>query len=310
MNQYYQVLGLNQNASQEEIKKAYKKLALIHHPDKGGSEDTFKRISEAYQILTNKKEQPQQPQSNPFNGFHNFNNFHRNIKAKNILYNVEISLEEAFFGIKKNILVNKKVVCKNCNGEGGLDKVLCNQCGGGGALLHGNIIYMCNNCMGKGFLFTKKCGSCAIGYRSESINLEFDIKPGIKNDSNIVRQNIGNEILGGTNGDVILNVKIKKHEQFELDGHDLKVNKNISIIDIFLGTEINLKTLDSEVKVKIPRFSDPNKSFRLKNMGMKKENNTRGDLFINITPKYPTEITPQEEALLNVLKNSPNFKTV
>ena len=81
-------------------------------------------------------------------------------------------------------------------------------------------------------------------------------------------------------------------------------------LDIFLGSEINIVTLDGEVKMKIPRLSDPNKSFRLKNKGMFKNNKNRGDLFVKLNPKYPQDITPQEEALLNALKNSPNFKVI
>lgn len=186
----------------------------------------------------------------------------------------------------------------------------CNQCKGHGGIRNQNIIYMCNNCMGKGFLFAKKCGSCgSTGYKRENTILSFDINPGIKSESTLIKRRAGNEIVNGTIGDVILKVKIKKHDRFILDGNDLKFYKNISILDIFLGTEFKLETLDGEVKVSIPKFADASKPFRLKEKGMLSENK-RGDLLINLNPLYPTTLTPQEEALLNALKNSPSFKAL
>ena len=305
MNQHYQVLGLNYNASADDIKKAYRNLSKKYHPDVNkdpGAEEKFKKISEAYQALTNKKPEPQ-----PNFNFHRRPN-QRVIKAKNILYNIEISLEEAFSGIVKEILINKNIVCQNCNGEGGLEKVTCNQCNGHGAVGNNRVIYMCNNCLGKGFLFAKKCGTCnSHGYTRKNININFNIPAGTKNNTNIIKSNIGNEIAGGVNGDVILNVKIKKHDLFELSGKDIKLTKDIPILDIFLGTEINAKTLDGEVKIKIPKNSDPNKPFRLRGKGML-ENGTRGDMLVHLNPKFPRNLTPQEEALLNALRNSPNFK--
>ena len=307
MNQHYQALGLKYGASKDDIKKAYRTLSKKYHPDlnkEDGAEDRFKKISDAYQSLTNDK-----PKQNNFNNKFN-SNFRRNIKAKNILYNIEINLEEAFYGTKKNVTISKKIICKKCNGEGGLDKIMCNQCHGNGGIRNQNIVYMCNNCFGKGVLFVKKCGDCmSEGYKKENINLKFDIIPGIKNDTNLIKRNVGSEVVNGISGDVILNVKIKQHDKFMLDGNDLKFYKNISILDIFLGTEINFDTLDGEVKIKIPKFSDASKPFRLKNKGMLCDGK-RGDFLLYINPLYPKNLNVQEEALLNALKNSPNFKVL
>ena len=179
------------------------------------------------------------------------------------------------------------------------------------AIRANNIIYMCNNCSGKGFLFIKKCGDCnSKGYKEENTSISVNIPKGIKNNFNIVKQGVGNEVAGGLNGDVIFNVKIKKHDLFELNGKDLKVDKNVSILDIFLGGEFNQKTLDGEVKVKINKNTDTNKPLRLRGKGML-EGSVRGDLFIKLNPKFPQKLTTQEQAaLLNALRNSPNFKTL
>jgi len=313
MNRHYQVLGLNSNATPDEIKKAYRKLSKKYHPDINKSseaENKFKEISEAYQVLTGKTKVNEPPQ-NPFNSSF-FNNFRKQktFKAKNIIYNLEISLEEAFNGVYRDIMLMKNTICKKCNGDGGLEKVTCNQCQGHGAIRGNNIIYMCNNCLGKGFLFSKKCGNCVSkGYNKENITIPLNIPKGVGNNFNLVKQGVGNEIVDGMNGDIIFSVKIKKHNLFDLNGKDLIVNKEVSILDIFLGGEFNQKTLDGEVKVKINKNTDTNKPLRLKGKGML-NNTTRGDLIIKINPKYPKELTPQEQALLNALRNSPNFKTL
>jgi molecular chaperone DnaJ len=307
MNRHYQVLGLNSNATSDEIKKAYRKLSKIYHPDINKSpeaENKFKEISEAYQVLTGKSKETTPPPRNPFNNFKQ----RRQPKAKNIIYNIEVSLEEAFSGVYKNVLLKKNKICKGCDGEGGIDKKTCNQCQGHGAVRANNIIYMCNNCLGKGFLFLKKCGECSsTGYKEQNTSISLNIPKGIKNNFNLVKQSEGNEIAGGMNGDIIFNVKIKRHPLFELAGKDLKVNKEVSILDIFLGGEFNQKTLDGEVKVKITKNTDTNKPLRLKGKGML-EGTVRGDLIVKLNPKFPQELTAQEQALLNALRNSPNFK--
>ena len=123
MNRHYQVLGLNSNATSDEIKKAYRKLSKIYHPDINKSpeaENKFKEISEAYQVLTGKSKETTPPPRNPFNNFKQ----RRQPKAKNIIYNIEVSLEEAFSGVYKNVLLKKNKICKGCDGEGGIDKKL------------------------------------------------------------------------------------------------------------------------------------------------------------------------------------------
>lgn len=313
MNQHYQVLGLNSNATSEDIKKAYRNLSKKYHPDINKSpeaEEKFKKISEAYQVLTGKSKDSRT--NNPFSG----NPFGgnpfggRKVKAKNVIYNIEVSLEEAFQGTIKNVFITKNVVCSNCEGNGGIEPITCNQCNGHGALGRGNIVYMCNNCLGKGILYVKRCGSCmSKGYRQENINVTVEIPKGVSNNYNIIKQGIGNEIKDGLNGDVIFSVKLKKHDLFEVNGRDLKVNKTISILDVFLGCEFFQKTLDGEVKVKIIKNTDLNKPLRLKGKGML-ENGIRGDLLIRINPRFPKQLTPQELALLNALRNSPNFKVL
>lgn len=319
MEQYYKVLGLNSGASEEEIKKAYRKLSKKYHPDLNPdnpeSEEKFKEIVEAYEILTGKqKPKEQQGPGTGFNPFDIFSQFGGNpfgggiTKGKTIIYNLVLDLEEVFNGVTKNIVIPKKVICQPCQGHGGLNPKTCNQCNGQGAIRQGNFMFMCNNCAGKGILYSTRCGTCG-GSGTNTENREFNITlpKGINNGTQILKQGFGNEVKDGIPGDILLNISIKKHPVFELDGINLKSTVEIPILDIFLGTEIDFKTLDGEVKIKIPRLSDPTKPFRLKNKGMFTKNDLRGDLYIDIKPKFPIELTVQEEALLNALKNSPSF---
>lgn len=322
----YNLLDINKNATEKEIKSAYRKKVKECHPDTGGDEELFKKVSYAYEVLSdnNKKllydkyghsglKNGGPPPQNPFSGFNKnpfsgFGNPFGMVKGKTIIYNLEITLEESFFGTTKNININKSVVCTNCDGNGGLDPTACNQCGGNGVIQQGNFFYMCNNCGGNGVLFNKKCHTCyGNGIKNQNKVFAITLPRGVLNNTQILKQGFGNEVSGGINGDILVNILVKEHPIFEVDGMDLRANISVPILDIFLGTEIDFKTLDSDVKIKIPRLSDPNGVFRLKSKGMVNKNGQSGDLLIKIIPLYPKNISPQEEALLNALKNSPNF---
>ena len=168
---------------------------------------------------------------------------------------------------------------------------------------------MCNNCAGQGLLYTKRCTTCqGSGVRVESRTFSIDLPRGIANETQILKQGLGHEVKNGLNGDILLNIKVKPHPVFEVDDLDLKAEISVPILEIFLGTEIDFKTLDGDIKFEIPKLSDVSKSFRLKNKGMVNKNNVRGNLYIKVKPKFPTNITAQEEALVNALKNSPSFQ--
>ena len=319
MDQYYKVLGLDSNATKEEIKSSYRKMTKKHHPDLNpndkNSEEKFKKVVEAYEFLTGKqKTKPQQPQGNPFGGGGNPFGGGRNPfgggmrRGKTIIHILVVTLEEAFSGISKEITIPKKVVCNSCSGTGGINPQTCNQCNGAGATHRGNTIFMCNNCAGKGILYVNRCNSCGgVGAKLENKSFNITLPPGISNDAKILKQGYGNEVNNGMAGDILINVKITPHPLFTVEGLDLKSTVIVPILEIFLGTDINFITLDGNVKINVPRMSDANKVLRLKHKGMKLNNGERGDLYVTLKPKFPNQITPQEESLLNTLKTSTNF---
>jgi molecular chaperone DnaJ len=310
MNQHYKVLGLNSDASNEEIKKAYRKMSKKYHPDLNPNdkeaEEKFKKVVEAYEILTGKQKPKQtvSQQSSVFRG-----QYRRGGKGKTILYNLKITLEESYRGVQKNITIPKNVTCNTCDGYGGLGPVTCNQCGGHGAIRRGDILFMCNNCGGQGILFTSRCNTChGQGSRSENKTFSITLPRAISDGSQILKQGFGHEVKDGINGDILINVSVMAHPNFTMDGLDLRTEVSVPILDIFLGTEVSLNTFDGELKFEVPKLSDTNKSFRLKGKGMVTKNDIKGDMYVKLKPKFPIEITPQEEALINALKNSPSFQ--
>lgn len=307
MKEYYEILGLNQGAGEDEIKKAYRTLSKKYHPDLNPdnkeAEEKFKKIVEAYEILTGKQKPKNQ---NPFssNPFAN-----RRYKANPLKLVIELQLEEAYTGMKKIINYHINDVCGKCNGEGGFEPTTCNQCSGNGHIQNGPFVFMCNNCGGNGRLLKKVCYSCAgNGLIKNSKSIEVTIPKGTTEGSIFSYQNIGNNIKGGDRGDVYFIIRIIPHKIYQLEGLNLKRKIDVPILDILLGTEKEFETLDSNVKIKIPKLSEMNKTFRLKGKGfVDGATNIAGDMYVTLNPILPKDLNSIEEDKLRQLKNLPNF---
>lgn len=307
MKEYYDILGLKQGANDEEVKKAYRTLSKKYHPDLNPdnkeAEEKFKQIVEAYEILTGKQKPKDQ---NPFN----FNPFaNRRYKANPLKLVVELQLEEAYKGIQKIINYHINDVCGKCNGEGGFEPINCNQCGGNGHIQNGPFVFMCNNCGGNGRLFKKVCYPCAgNGLIKSTKSIEVTIPKGTTEGSIFSYQNIGNNIKGGERGDVYFIIRILQHKIYQLEGLNLKRKIDVPLLDILLGTEKEFETLDSNVKIKIPKLSEMNKTFRLKGKGfVDGATNIAGDMYVTLNPILPKDLNSVEEDKLRQLKNLPNF---
>ena len=176
MENYYEILSVPENANNDEIKKSYRKLAMEHHPDKGGNEEKFKKISEAYDVLSdnNKRQQYDTQRKNPFGGnamfedlFNNslFNQRRNNVPEKVI--DLEIGALESYFGQEKTFSYQRFTNCNKCDGKGG-EKSICHKCSGMGytTVTMGSGFFTqifkqpCNDCRGQGFAFKTKCGTC------------------------------------------------------------------------------------------------------------------------------------------------------
>lgn len=313
MKEYYSILGLNEGATADEVKKAYRKMSKKYHPDLNPNnkqaEEKFKKIVESYEILTGKREPPHTfngPQGNPFRGGNPFGGG----RVRPLKLILELSIEESFHGKEKMVNYRVKDNCNSCNGDGGFDPQKCNQCGGSGHIQQGPFMFACNNCGGGGKLYRNVCNSCN-GEGSILKNKEIKVKipKGITEGTMFKYPNIGNFMKGLGYGDVYFVVKIKTHKIYKMDGLNLKRNLDVPILDILLGVDKEFDTLSGKLKIKIPKLSEINKTFRLKGMGFLDEHtNIKGDLYVTLNPLIPKELTNVEEHKLNELKNLPNFK--
>jgi molecular chaperone DnaJ len=307
MNEYYSILGLEHGASQEDIKKSYRTLSKKYHPDLNPgdeeSEEKFKKVVEAYEVLTGK----QKPKvENPFAG-NPFNT--RSYKARPIKLFVELTLEEAYHGVSKEINYTIKDTCKKCSGDGGFEPIKCNQCDGSGHIQQGPFIFTCNNCNGNGKFYKNVCYSCqGQGHVKDNTTVNINIPRGTTDDTIFNYPNAGDNIKGAERGDVYLVIKIKNHKDYTLEGLNLKRKLDVPFLDIILGTETEFDTLDGKVKIKIPKLSEMNKTFRLRGKGFTDgSTNISGDLYVTLNPILPKQLNNIEEDKLRQLKTLPNF---
>ena len=181
MSDHYRTLGVSREATQEEIKKAYRKLAMKHHPDRGGDEDSFKKVSEAYGVLSDVQKRQAYDrgghQPHPGFGFEDiFESMFRNVRPrprprprattdKDIKFNLGVTLEQIRKGAKQRIPFDRTVECNPCGGKGGEGRQRCEVCGGTGVETqrHANIMrqFPCRMCRGVGITFTRTCGQCS-----------------------------------------------------------------------------------------------------------------------------------------------------
>jgi molecular chaperone DnaJ len=307
MESYYDILGVNETSSQEEIKKKYKKLAVEHHPDKGGNEETFKKISEAYDTLgdTNKRSQYDTQRNNPFSnmggnpfGGNPFDIFSQmfgsmggNAKRKNAdtIVTVQIGVIESYKGGKKEFTYRRKEQCGSCSGSGG-NKVTCSSCNGQGFNVRqvGNGFFnsiqktTCGVCSGKGFKYTELCGSCHGAQTFDKTNtLIIDIPKGINNGMFFKSKNTG-DFVNGQYSDLLIKVEIVGENGFERDGDNLiyyfELNKHN-----FESDKIIIPHPDGEMGISMPNEYETDKPLRVKGKGFI-PNTT--DLYIKFNFKF------------------------
>lgn len=318
MGKYHDILGVNPGATEEDIKKAYRKKAMEAHPDKGGSEEEFQKINEAYEILTGKREEPRENQQfrNPFGGnpFRNpFSNSGFRMKARAINLEIELTIEEVYHGCNKNVKYYVDRACNTCGGKGGVKFGSCTNCGGKGMFIqntHGmQTFVMCPNCGGSGQMRLDNCGTCAgQGIKKEIESIEINIAKGATEGSKMVVTNGGNDVVGAERGDAIIVIKVIPHKKYELNGLNVNQIEELSFVNMVFGGEIDITSLGGTFKITIPNFCEANKTFRLRGQGIKDEDTgVVGDLYVKLVPKVPKSITEEEKNLLLKLKETTNF---
>lgn len=303
-NDFYKILGVNENSSQDEIKNAYRNLSKIHHPDKGGDENKFKELSEAYQILGDeqKRKQYDNQRNNPFanmgGGFNPFEDFfggnpffqQRKKSVPDKVVNINVGVLESFLSTDKTINYTRSVECSTCNGSGGTKKT-CDTCKGEGyftmrtgtGLFSQIVRQVCNSCKGQGFIYTNKCTTCngeTTTPSMETINVK--LPHGVDNGQFFKLQGKG-DYYKGSYGDLILKVNIVEQNNFEKLNNDLIYNAYFTLEDLNKPDFI-VPHPDGDLAIKFPKQFDTTKPLRVRSKGFK--SNGIGDLFLKLNVRY------------------------
>lgn len=335
----YEVLGVPQTASKEEIRKAFRKLAVKTHPDRGGDQEKFKEVNAAYEVLSDDEKRKTYDKYG-FEGLKNggmgqsgfgdiFDIFFNGRgkgggqketpQMKPTVKEVKISLHDAYHGKMVNVNVERKCICNDCNGKGGSQVQTCHKCKGKGIVV--KLIQMgpgmysqsqsyCTDCKGDGKSIKKEhlCKGCKgekIFTKNEVV--EVPIATGVPNKAKLLIPGKGNEHPEYRSGDLYVIVDIKNDNEFRRAKDDLHITKKIGLIEALSGFRFNLKHLnDSKVTIAVPANTVVQHTdvMRVKNLGMPKykESLSYGDLYVHFEVEMPKSFTPEQiEKLSQIL---------
>lgn len=340
---YYEILGVDRNATEKDIKSAYRKLAMQYHPDKSDdpdAEEKFKEISEAYAVLSDPEKRMQYDQFG-HEGLGNINwedvlrtiNFDeifsgiggifshlfrghgaRIVKGRDIHYDIEMTLEQAYNGFDAVIDVPQIGKCNECNGTGaanGSSYEVCGACSGRGHVINernmpmGKVVTTtpCNICYGRGYVVISPCMKCnGSGTVSSTRKVEISIPAGVDTGHRLRLRGFG-EVPDAPPGyiaepgDLYIIVHVREHEMFRRDGENLYYNLPIMFTKAILGDEVEIPILGGSGSkiVTIPPNTQSGNTFRLKGYGMPiPGSNERGDLFVTVEVIIPTKLTQKQ----------------
>ena len=355
---YYEVLGVEKGASADEIKRAYRKKAMQYHPDRNPdnpeAEARFKEAGEAYEVLSDDDKRARydqyghagvDPNFNAgyggyggggfggFSGFGDFGDIFSDIfggggssrssantprRGENVGARIEITFEEAAFGVEKEVTAARIENCAACSGSGSADGSVetCDRCRGTGQVrTTQNFMGMtmqstaaCPQCNGKGKVIKTPCSTCK-GKGKVRRNKKVNVRvPAGVDDEQMVRVkgegNVGAN--GGPNGDLMVEVNIKPHKIFQREGMNVICEMPISFTQAALGAEIQVPTLDGKVKYTIPEGTQTDTVFRLRDKGIPDVYNRarRGDQLVRVVVETPTKLNKEQKELLRQLEDS------
>jgi len=303
IDNFYEVLGVDEKATQDDIKKKYRKLAKENHPDTGGNEELFKKISTAYDVLGDerKRQEYDQHRRNPFGGggfnfndmfnsmFNNRQNTNqRPVHTSNITVN--IGTLNSYKGGKHTLSYRRQVACEPCSGTGG-DKKVCNVCNGAGNVLKqfgsGGFIQVmnvaCETCQGRGQILINPCFLCSgVGSKPEMKTLDITLPHGVDNGQFLRLTGMG-DFRNGIYGDLVVRVDLVPQDGFSKVGNHLVYDAFMNLDNLQTGN-LSVPHPDGELTIKLPKNIDTSIPLRVKSKGFRLE--SVGDLIVNQYVKY------------------------
>lgn len=332
---YYEVLGVSRSATLDEIKKAFRGLALQFHPDRNpGDKDAerrFREIADAWAVLSDPEQRARYdrlgplyrpdgkpPSPDELNEFLAdtvagiFGRKRAGEPGDDLKYTLSITLEEAGRGTTKPIELRRRLPCGRCDGcgaEPGDDgRQTCPACNGSGKSSTRRLFRSdCPRCDGRGFLILKKCKRCGgAGVVTEVETLNVKVPPGVATGQKLKLRGKGSYPPRGTGpaGDLLVVLSVDDHPLFKRRGPDLFVEVPLRLDEAALGTELTVPTLDGTTRIRVPAGTPSGKVFRLAGRGMKQAKGRPGDLHIKVHVETPRGLTPPQRAALAALAES------
>ncbi|MBO5129284.1 MAG: molecular chaperone DnaJ [Oscillospiraceae bacterium] len=351
---YYEVLGVEKGASAEQIKKAYRKSAMKYHPDRNPgdkeAEEKFKEVGEAYEVLSDDDKRARYDQygfagvdpnfgagaggyGGGFGGFGDFGDFgdifgeffgggrsrgssaNAPRRGENVMSRLELTFEEAAFGVEKEVAVPRVENCAACSGSGSADGVVetCSNCRGTGQVrtvqnfmgMQMQSTAACPRCNGKGKVIKTPCNTCkGKGKVRRTQKIKVKVPAGVDEGQSVrvrAEGNVGSN--GGPNGDLLVEIYIKRHAIFSRQYMDVLCEVPISFTQAALGAQIQVPTLDGQVTYDLPEGTQTGTTFTLFGKGIPEVGNSRrrGNQRFTVVVETPTKLTKEQKDLLRQL---------
>jgi len=343
---YYEVLGVSRDASDNDIKKAFRKLAFQYHPDHNKDSSAtaqFKEINEAYQVLSDSEKRGTYDRygridgggMDGFSGFGGFGEIFESFfggfsgasyggtrsrapqRGDNLQASLAISFEEAAFGCKKEVEIQRIELCSSCHGSGSKgevnpEKEKCSDCRGTGQVrkvqqsVFGRFSHVsaCPRCKGSGRIITDPCSQChGQGRLRVRRKLEIDVPAGVDDGNQMQVEGEGDVgLFGGGTGSLYVNFSVKPHELFKRDGADILCETAINFAQAALGDEIDIPSLEGDQTLKIPAGTQSGKIFRIKGRGVPQVNGRgKGNQFVRVLVVTPGRLDKEQRQLFKEL---------